>query len=124
MVERIKIDLPVEPLLQLVKAVAVLRQQPHDLRHDGLNGHVVGLEEAEAVLDPLAHLVDAHIAALVSHLCCEDEHLAGLVVVAEALGKGVHQPLGDAAYAEALHDDAVVEPEDVRDEVGAELPEC
>ena len=80
----------------------------------------MGLEETEAVLDPLAHLVDAHIAALVSHLCGEDEHLAGLVVVAEALGKGVHQPLGDAAHAEALHDDTVVEPEDVRDEVGAE----
>ena len=111
MVERIKIDLPVEPLLQLVKAVAVLRQQPHDLRHDGLNGHVVGLEEAEAVLDPLAHLVDAHVAALVSDLGGEDEHFVGLVVVAEALGEGVHQPLGDAAYAEALHDDAVVEAE-------------
>ena len=35
MVERIKIDLPVEPLLQLIEAVAVLRQQPHDLGHDG-----------------------------------------------------------------------------------------
>ena len=111
MVERIKIDLPVEPLLQLVKAVAVLRQQPHDLRHDGLNGHVVGLEEAEAVLDPLAHLVDAHIAALVSDLGGEDEYFVGLVVVAEALGEGVHQPLGDAAYAEALHDNTVVEAE-------------
>ena len=82
MVERIKIDLPVEPLLQLVEAVAVLRQQPHDLRHDGLNGHVVGLEEAEAVLDPLAHLIDAHVAALVSDLGSEDEHFVGLVVVA------------------------------------------
>ena len=87
MVERIKIDLPVEPLLQLVKAVAVLRQQPHDLRHDGLNGHVVGLKEAEAVLDPLAHLIDAHVAALVSDLGGEDEYFVGLVVVAEASAK-------------------------------------
>lgn len=117
-IERIKIDLPVEPLLQLVEAVAVLRQQPHDLRHDGLNGHVVGLEEAEAVLDPLAHLVDAHVAALVSDLGGEDEHFVGLVVVAEALGEGVHQPLGDAAYAEALYDDAVVEAENVGDQIG------
>ena len=69
MVERIKIDLPVEPLLQLVEAVAVLRQQPHDLRHDGLNGHVVGFQEAEPVPDPLADLVNAHIAALVGDLC-------------------------------------------------------
>ena len=65
MIERIKIDLPVKPLLQLVEAIAVLCQQPHDLGHHGLDGHVVGLEEAEAILDPLAHLVDAHIAALV-----------------------------------------------------------
>ena len=77
-IERIKIDLPVESLLQLVEAVAVLRQQPHDLRHDGLNGHVVGLEEAEAVLDPLAHLIDAHVAALVSDLGGEDEHFVVL----------------------------------------------
>ena len=32
-----------------------------------------------------------------------DEYFVGLVVVAEALGKGVHQPLRDAAHAEALH---------------------
>ena len=80
----------------------------------------MGLEEAEAVLDPLAHLVDAHIAALVSDLGGEDEYFVGLVVVAEALGEGVHQPLGDAAYAEAFHDNAVVEAENVGDQIGAE----
>ena len=91
MIKRIKIDLPVEPLLQLIEAVAVLCQQPHDLGHDGLNGHIVGLEEAEAVLDPLAHLVDAHVAALVSDLGGEDEHFVGLVVVAVGQGEGTYR---------------------------------
>ena len=65
MIECIKIDLPVEPLLELVKVLAVLSQQPHDLGDNGLNGHIVGLQEAEAVLDPLAHLVDAHVVTCV-----------------------------------------------------------
>mgnify|MGYP000264186588 CR=1 FL=1 len=65
MIECIKIDLPVEPLLELVKVLAVLGQQPHDLGDNGLNGHIVGLQEAEAVLDPLAHLGGARGACVV-----------------------------------------------------------
>jgi len=62
-------NLTVEPLLELVEALAVLGQQPHHLCDDGLNGHVVGFQEAEPVPDPLADLVNAHIAALVGDLC-------------------------------------------------------
>ena len=99
MVERIKIDLPVEPLLELVKVLAVLGQQPHDLGDNGLNGHIVGLQEAEAVLDPLAHLVNAHIAALISDLRGQDQDLVGLVVIAQLLGKGTIGVKGEAGYA-------------------------
>ena len=42
-VEGVKVHLTVEPLLQLVKAFAVLRQQPHTFGHHSLNGHIVGL---------------------------------------------------------------------------------
>ena len=68
MIKCIKIDLTVEPLLELVEALAVLGQQPHHLGDDRLNGHVMGFQETEAVLDPFAHLVNAHIAALVGDL--------------------------------------------------------
>ena len=44
-------------------------QQPHHLCDDGFDGHVVGFQEAETVPDPLADLVNAHIAALVGDLC-------------------------------------------------------
>ena len=78
----------------------------------------MGFQEAESVLHPLAHLVHAHVAALIGHLRGQDEHLVGLLVVAQPLGKGVHEPLRDAAHAEALHDDAVVQAEDLRDHAG------
>ena len=81
MIERIKIDLPIEPLLELVEALAVLGQKPHDLGDDSFDGHIVGLEEAEEVLDPLSHLVDDHIAALVGDLRGQDQNFVGLVVV-------------------------------------------
>ena len=42
-VEGVKVHLTIEPLLQLVKAFAVLRQQPHTFGHYGLDGHIVGL---------------------------------------------------------------------------------
>ena len=42
-IEGVKVHLTVEPLLQLVKAFAVLRQQPHTFGHHGLDGHIVGL---------------------------------------------------------------------------------
>ena len=111
-----KVHLTVEPLLQLVKAFAVLRQQPHAFGHYGLDGHIVGFQKTEAVLHPLAHLVNAHVAALVGDLRGHDEHLMGGLVVAQAFGKGIHQLLRNAAHAEAFHDDAVVQAEDLRDE--------
>ena len=42
-IEGVKVHLTVEPLLQLVKAFAVLCQQPHTFGHHGLDGHIVGL---------------------------------------------------------------------------------
>ena len=68
----------------------------------------MGFQEAEAVFDPLAYLVNAHVTALVGDLGGEDQHLVGLVVVPQALGKGVHEPLRDAPHAKAFHNDAVV----------------
>ena len=99
MIEGIEVHLTVEPLLQLVEAVAVLGQQPHALGDHGFDGHVMGFQEAESVLHPLAHLVHAHVAALIGHLRGQDEHLVGLLVVAQPLGKGVHEPLRDAAHS-------------------------
>ena len=46
MVEGVKVHLTVEALLQLVKAFAVLRQQPHTFGHYGLDGHIVGFQKA------------------------------------------------------------------------------
>ena len=115
----IKVDLTIEPLLKLVETVAALGQQPHHLGDDGFNGHIVGFEEAEAVLDPLSDLVNAHVAALVGDLGGQDQNFAGLVVVAQTLGKGVHQPLGDAADAKTFHNNAVVLFKDGRDEFRA-----
>ena len=120
MIKCIKIDLTVEPLLELVEALAVLGQQPHHLGDDRLNGHVMGFQETEAVLDPFAHLVNAHIAALVGDLSGQDQDFVGLVVVAQPLGKGVHQPLRDAAHAKAFHDHTVVMLKDGRDQLGAQ----
>ena len=76
----------------------------------------MGFQKAEAVAHPLAHLVHAHVAALVGDLRGHDEHLVGGLVIAQPGGKGIHQLLWDAAHAETLHDDAVVQVEDLRDE--------
>lgn len=116
MVEGVEVHLTIEPLLQLVKAFAVLCQQPHAFGHYGLDGHIVGFQKAETVAHPLAHLVYAHVAALIGDLRGHDKYLVGGLVIAQPGGKGVHQLLRDAAHAEAFHDDAVVQVEDLRDE--------
>ena len=77
----------------------------------------MGLQEAEAILDPLAHLVNPHIAALISNLRGQDQDLVGLVVIAQLLGKGIHEPLGNAAHAKAFHNDTVILLKDSRDKL-------
>ena len=56
----IKVDLPIEPLLKLVEAVAVLGQQPHHLGDDGFNGHIVGIYEVGKRVKNRFRFLEAH----------------------------------------------------------------
>ena len=62
----------VEKALRL-GAVMRLAQNPHELGHHGLCGHIVSLQHLQIGFQAVAHMVDADVAALAGDLRCEDD---------------------------------------------------
>ena len=87
-------------------AVMRLAQNPHELGHHGLCGHIVSLQHLQIGFQAVAHMVDADVAALAGDLRCEDDEPPFRHPVPQAVKKAAL--LRQAAYAEALNDKRVI----------------
>ena len=97
----------------------------HRLGHHRLQRHVVGLDDAIGLLDLVAHLVNAHVAALIDHLGGHDDHLAGLHPGAHLPGKIRRGVIGHTAHAEPFHYERMVgraeQPQHIGPDAGNQL---
>lgn len=50
-----------------------LPQDPHELSHHGLRGHVVGLQHPQIAFEAVAHVIHPQVAALILHLGGEND---------------------------------------------------
>ena len=106
-VQDIVCDRRIKQTVDLLR-VAGLTEDPHELSADGLGGHVEGLQNLRRMPDLIADLIHADVAALVLHLCGQDDGFPGLDALLERVQKAASGLAGDAADAEALKNQRVV----------------